>query len=315
MHTVGVLLVDGVNPFELAVACEVFGLPRPELGVPWYRFLVCAAEDGTIRTSSGFTVHTPHGLGDLGEADTIIVTDWHRIEEPVPVPITEALRQAFARGTRLVSFCSGAFLLAAAGLLDGRRATTHWMWAEELAARHPAIRLEPAVLYVDDGQILTSAGTAAAIDLSLHIVRSDYGQDVANAVARRMVVAPHRDGGQAQYVERRTDAPGGTDPIAPVLAWASERLGEPLTIERMATVARMSPRTFARRFRDATGTTPYRWLLGQRLAEAKALLERTELSVELVARDAGFGSATNLRAHFRRSVGTSPSRYRRAFEH
>jgi transcriptional regulator GlxA family with amidase domain len=230
-----------------------------------------------------------------------------------PAPLIDALRAAHARGARLVSYCSGAFTLAAAGVLDGRRATTHWMYTSELAKRYPSIDIEPDVLYVDDGQVLTSAGTSAAIDVSLHIVRTDYGSDVANAVARRMVVPPHRDGGQAQFVDRPVPATSDADGLAPTLDWAIEHLDEPLTVERLAAHALMSTRTFMRRFRASTGTTPLRWLLQQRVLHARHLLEDTDESIDRIAERAGFGSAANLRAHFSKVVGTTPTAYRRTF--
>jgi transcriptional regulator GlxA family with amidase domain len=228
--------------------------------------------------------------------------------------VVEALRAAHERGARLLSVCSGAFLLAEAGLLDGRRATTHWMYTDLLASRYPAIDVDPDVLYVDGGDgIYTSAGTAAGIDLCLHIVRLDHGAEVANAVARRMVVPAHRDGGQSQFVAAPVPADAGDDNLAPILDWAVAHLDEPLTVEDLARRALMSPRTFARRFRAATGTTPLQWLLRQRISHAQQLLEVTELPVELVATQCGFGSATALRIHFRRLTGTTPVLYRRTF--
>lgn len=311
-HSVAALAVHGVAPFELAVACEVFGIDRPELADPWYRFVVCAGEPPPLRTGAGFTIDTPHGLDDLVRADTVVVPAWSRDEEP-PEAVLDALREAHRRGARVLSFCSGAFVLAAAGLLDGRRATTHWMYAERLAARYPQVRVDPDVLYVDEGRVLTSAGTAAGIDLCLHVVRLDHGAEVANAVARRMVVPPHRDGGQAQYVEAPVPASPAEDDLGATLAWAVEHLNEPLTVERLARHARLSPRTFARRFKAATGTTPLRWLLAQRVVLAQRLLETTDQPVELVARACGFGTAAGLRQHLFRALSTSPLAYRRTF--
>src|SRR5690242_8635623 len=244
MHTVATIAYDCVNPFELAVATEVFGFERPELGVPWYRFLVCSAEPGPIRTSIGVLLTTPYDLSHVAEADTVIVPSSRPGVVPVPGALLDALREAYGRGARIISFCTGAFLLAAAGLLDGRRVTTHWAWAAELATCYPTVQVDPQVLYIDDGQILTSAGTAAAIDLSLHVVRQDYGAEIATAIARRMVVPPHHDGGQAQYIEMPLPSVSEKDePFDAALAWIMAHLQEQLTVEQMAARAMMSPRT------------------------------------------------------------------------
>ncbi|HEV7664089.1 MAG TPA: transcriptional regulator FtrA [Chloroflexota bacterium] len=313
MHTVAAVLVDEVAAFELGVACEVFGLVRPELGVAWYRFLVCAAEPPPLRSSGGMLIDTPHGLAALAQADTLVFPSWRSPAEQPPAALLAAVRAAAARGARLVSICSGAFILAAAGVLDGRPATTHWRYAEELAARYPRIRVAPDVLYVDAGQVLTSAGTAAAIDLCLHIVRSDYGAEIANAVARRMVVSPHRDGGQAQFIDRPVAAVAAVGSLRPALTWAMEHLDSPHSVLDLARRAAMSPRTFARRFRAEYGTTPHRWLLHQRLLLARRWLENGAESVDGVAERSGFGSAAVLRLHFRRAFATSPHAYRRQF--
>jgi transcriptional regulator GlxA family with amidase domain len=312
-HTVAALISQGVAPFELGVACEVFGIDRRELVDPWYRFRVCATEPGPVRTSIGFTIDTPYGLADVARADTVVVPAWRDIHDAPPEPVLEAVRTAHRRGARIVSVCSGAFVLGHAGLLDGRRATTHWMYTDELAAAFPLADVDPDVLYVDAGSVLTSAGTAAGIDLCLHIVRCDHGAEVANAVARRMVVPPHRDGGQAQYVQAPVPLRSGPDDLAMTLEWATAHLDAPITVEVLARVAHMSPRTFARRFRDATGTTPLQWILGQRVVLARRLLETTDEPVERIAEIAGFGAAPTLRAHFHRTVGTSPLAYRRTF--
>jgi transcriptional regulator GlxA family with amidase domain len=312
-HTVAALVAHGVAPFELGVPCEVFGIDRSELVDPWYDFFIAAAEPGPLDTGLGFTIDTPHGLDDLRRADTIIVPAWRDIHERPSDDMLDALRAAHARGTRLLTVCSGAFVLGHAGLLDGRRATTHWMYAEELAAQFPEVDVDPDVLYVDDGDILTSAGTAAGIDLCLHIVRLDHGADVANAVARRMVVPPHRDGGQAQFVETPVSLQPGDDPMLSTLDWAMEHLHQPLSVELLAHRATMSPRTFARRFRAVTGTTPLQWVLRQRVLLAQRLLECTEEPVELIAQRCGFGSAAALRTHFGRVLDTSPMTYRRTF--
>ena len=313
-HTVVALVAHEVSPFELSVACEVFGLDRPELVDPWYRFLVCTDEAPVrLKSTAGLTMDTPHRLDALGEADTIVVPMWGVDVAPDPA-FVDALRAAYRRGARIVSFCSGAFLLAHAGLLDGRRATTHWMYAARLAEQFPAVHVEPDVLYVADGPVMTSAGTAAAIDLCLHVVRSDHGAEVANAVARRMVVPPHRDGGQAQFISAPVPSPASmADPFHSTLDWALEHLHEPLTVEALARRAATSPRTFARRFVATTGTTPLQWLLRQRVLLAQRLLETTEIPIEQVATECGFGTAAGLRVHFQRQVGTSPMAYRRTF--
>src|SRR3954454_17126262 len=252
-RSVAAVVLNGVHPFELSVACEVFGLERPELRVPWYRFKVCAAEPSPLRTDAGFMLDTPYGLDDLADVDTLVLTHWRSPDEPVPPRVLEAVRAAHARGARLLSICSGVFVLAAAGLLVGCPATTHWRFADDLARLYPTIEVRPDVLYVDNGQVMTSAGSAAGIDLCLHVVRNDYGAEIANAVARRMVVAAHRDGGQAQFVEQPVPTGAGDDALGEVRGGPREHLEEPLSIEQLAERAGMSPRTFARRFRAAHG--------------------------------------------------------------
>lgn len=284
MHTVATIVYDAVNPFELAVATEVFGVERPELGVPWYRFLICAVEPRPIRTSIDLLLSTPYTLQHVADADTVIIPGSRPGYVPVPDTLLQTLRQAYQRGARLIAFCTGTFILAASGLLDGRHVTTHWAWAAELATRYPRVHVNPQRLYIDDGQILTSAGTAAAIDLSLYIVRQDYGAEVAAAVARRMVVPLHRDGGQAQYIETPLlPPPDEEEPFGATLAWVAGHLDEELTVEQMASLAGMSSRTFARRFRATLGTTPHHWLLQQRMVLAQRLLETTNEPIERIA--------------------------------
>jgi AraC family transcriptional activator FtrA len=312
MHRVVALTAPGIAPFELGIVVEVFGLERPELDVPWWYELRVAAETaGPLpATAGGFSFTVEHGLEALTDADTIIVPGWHG--DPSP-RVVAAVREAHERGARLVSICSGVFLLAATGLLDGGEAATHWRYAAELAARHPDVEVNAGVLYVDNGRVLTSAGSAAGIDLCLHIVRRDHGSKVANAVARRLVIPPHRDGGQAQLIEAPMPAHPDDDPIATVMAWALERLHEPLDLEALAARAYMSVRTFTRRFRKATGTTPGRWLLEQRVRASLALLESSDASIESVSGAVGFASAATYRHHFAAIMRTSPSAYRRAF--
>lgn len=308
----GIVLYDGASLFEFAVACEVFGERDPgDVGVPWYRHAVCAATD-TVRFDSGLTMQVPRGLGALRNADTVILPPC-RDPDRVPAETLAAVRRAHARGARIVSLCTGAFVLAATGLLDGRRATTHWSECAEFHRRYPSVDLDPGVLYVDDGDVLTSAGSAAAIDLCLHIVRSDYGAEVASRLARHLVVPPHRDGGQAQYIDRPVPRPSECDLFDDALTWAQEHLGEPLTIADLATRSAMSRRSFARHFVATTGTTPYQWLLRQRLDLARRLLETTDLPVDDVAERSGFGDAGNLRRHFHAHVRTTPQAYRRTF--
>lgn len=307
------LAYDGLCTFEFGCTYEIFGLPRPELNRPWYRFDVCAAEPGPLRAAGGLVVETPYDLGLIERADTVVVPGWRDADAPVPRPLLEALRRVPERGGRLVSICSGVFVLAAAGVLDGRRATTHWRYAALLARRYPDIRVDADVLYVDEGPVLTSAGSAAGLDLCLHIVRRDHGAAVANAVARRLVLAPHREGGQQQFVAAPLAREAGNGRLAALLDWLPGHLDEPLTVADLAGRAGMSLRAFQRRFRQTLGTTPGAWLIRQRVARARELAETTQLSVERIAAEAGFGSVETLRHHFRRLVGTTPSRYRRSF--
>lgn len=314
-HTVAVAVTDGAPVFELAVPCEVFGIDRSDLVDPWYELRMCATEPGPVRVASGLQVPAPHSLDDLVAADTVIVAACSRqVQLAPPTALVDAVRAAHEKGRRIVALCAGAYILAAAGLLDGRRATLHWMNAADVAGRFPGVEFDTRALYIDDGDILTSAGTGATIDLCLHVVRKDHGVAVANEVARRMVVPPHREGGQTQYTtvqaRPRTER---MDSLAPVLEWARARLHEPLTVPRLADRAHLSERTFARRFQDRLGTTPLQWLLQERVRLAQELLETTDDTVESVAARAGFGSAANLRHHFRRATTVSPHSYRQAF--
>jgi AraC family transcriptional regulator, transcriptional activator FtrA len=311
-HRVAIVVVESVVPFDLAVPCQVFARGREDLGAVRYRAAVCAAAPGPVRTSAGFAIEVPHGLEALEGADTVVVAGMADLGLPIPPEVCAALRAAAARGARIASVCTGAFVLAEAGLLDGRRAATHWEDAPLLAARYPAVRVDAEVLYVDEGRVLTSAGIAAGIDLCLHLVRQDYGAEVANAVARRLVVPPHRSGGQAQFAERPLPALAGGG-LEPTRRWMLERLAEPLTLAAMAAHAGMSRRTFSRRFHAETGASPLRWLIHQRVLLAQRLLERTSEPLERLAGRCGFGSALVLRQHFRAVVGTTPSAYRLAF--
>jgi transcriptional regulator GlxA family with amidase domain len=310
-HRVVALCLDGLVAFDLSVPAQAFALAAREDGEPLYAFSTCSPGGTPVRTTSGFAVSPEAGLGALAGADTVVVPGYFAVFEPPPAEALEALRAAAVRGGRLLSVCTGAFALAHAGALDGRRATTHWAFAEQLEARFPAIDVDPAALYVDEGQVLTSAGLSAGIDLCLHVVRADFGAAAGERVARHMVAAPHRDAGQAQFAERHAEPARGS--LEPTRRWASERLTEPLDVAAMARHAGVSPRTFARRFRSEAGTTPLQWLLSRRVLEAQRLLEETDLPVDEVAWRAGFGAAASLREHFRRANGTTPTAYRRAF--
>ncbi|MET0135645.1 MAG: helix-turn-helix domain-containing protein [Kibdelosporangium sp.] len=311
-HRVVALLDEGSNPFELGVATELFGLRRPELGRPWYDFTLCAAAPRVRMHLGMFTLSEVAGLAAADAADTLIVPNRPDPSDVAAPEVLETIRRAAARGARLVSFCTGAFTLADAGVLDGRRATTHWRWADDFVRRYPRVHLEPDVLFVDDDNVLTAAGSAAALDLGLHLIRADHGAEVANAVSRRLVFTGHRDGGQRQFVERPVPEVADTS-LAPVLAWAQERLDQPLTVADLAARAAASPATLHRRFRTELGTTPLAWLTTERITLACRLIERGELRLDKVAGASGFGTAANLRAQLRRHTGLTPSAYRRRF--
>jgi len=311
-HRVVAVAYDRVALFELAIATEVFGLPRPELNVPWYEFAICSADAGPLRATGAIHVHTRRGLGAIAAADTIIVPGWRDPAETPPRRLLDALRRAHRRGARVVSICSGVFVLAAAGLLDGKRATTHWRYSEKLQADYPSIRVEPDMLYVEEGRIFTSAGSAAGIDLCLHLVRLDHGAEIANQVARRLVVSPHRDGGQAQFISRPVP-PRSSRGLARAIEWAIAHLDRPLGVGDLAKAAALSPRTIVRRFHAEMGCTPHRWLNQQRVLAGQRHLENSRLSIEEVATAVGFATAQTFRLHFRRFIRTSPTAYRRRF--
>jgi len=311
-HRVVALAYDQLCTFEFGCTVELFAPPRPELPVPWYEFAVCAAERGPLRAAGGLEVRVSHGLKLLEHADTIVIPGWRAVDEPPPAALIAKLRTAFARGARLCSICSGAFVLAAAGLLDGRRATTHWKYATSLATRYPQIRVEANALYVDEGQVLTSAGSAAGLDMLLHLVRRDHGAKIANQVAQRLVMAPHREGGQFQFVPRPVAA-DERGRLAQLLDFIRAHVAQTHTLHSLATRAAMSTRTLQREFARATGQAPYEWLVGERIERAKELLESSGLSAKVIAARVGMGSAESLRHHFRRRVGTTPAQYRRRF--
>ncbi|MFE7531540.1 helix-turn-helix domain-containing protein [Kitasatospora sp. NPDC057542] len=320
VHDVAVYAFPGMAPFELGVVVEVFGLARPELtgllAAPWYGLKVCADRPGTpLDAVGGFALTARHGLDELAAADTVVVPGVpNAFDREVSPALVEALRTAHGRGARIVSICSGAFALAAAGLLDGREATTHWRYAELLQQRYPAVLVDPDVLYVDNGDVLTSAGSAAGIDLCLHLVRRDHGAKVANTVARRFVVAPHRDGGQAQFVEAAVrPVEAEDDGIARSMQWALDHLSSPLAVSQLARAARMSDRSYLRHFTARNGTSPMRWVVTQRIAASLALLESPEGTVEEIAAAVGFENAAAFRHHFGRVMRTSPTAYRRSF--
>ncbi len=311
-HRVVAVAYDRLSIFEYGIVVDVFGTGRPSSGKPWYDFRTAAGEEGELRAQGGLIVAADGGLELLDGAGTIIMAGWRGPTQAVPEPLLASLRIAHSAGSRIVSICGGAYVLAAAGLLAGRRATTHWHYGEDFAKRFPDVRLEPDVLYVDEGEILTSAGCAAGIDLCLHIVRRDHGPAAANDVARGMVVPPHRNGGQAQYVQRPVLAENASR-LSPLLDWIRASLGEDLSLAKLSRKAGLSPRTFCRRFVDATGMAPGEWLLNERVAHARDLLETTGLNIDEVAFRSGLGSAATLRHHFRRRFHTTPTAHRVQF--
>ncbi|WP_052866142.1 GlxA family transcriptional regulator [Streptomyces niger] len=314
-HRVAVLVRHGMLPMELGIVHRVFGQARSAAGEPLYEVVTCAVEPGVVRTEADFTINVAHGPEALAEAQTVVVPAAHEDYTPEEGRLDAPLAAALARirpGTRVASICTGAFVLAAAGLLDGRRATTHWRSTEDFRRLFPAVCLDPEVLYTEDGHVLTSAGVASGVDLCLHMVRSDFGSGVANEVARSTVVPPHREGGQAQYIQRPVpDRQFATTGAA--RAWALENLHRPLTLRELAARESMSVRTFTRRFREESGLSPLQWLTQQRVERARHLLEETDLPVDRVAADAGFGTAASLRQHLQAALGVSPSQYRSTF--
>ncbi|MHA1055511.1 transcriptional regulator FtrA [Enterobacter mori] len=308
-----VLAYDGLCTFEFGVAVEIFGLPRPEMGESWYRFAVAGVDEGELRATGGIRILADGDLSLLEHADLILVPGWRGIDAAVPDALCDALRRASARGCQLLSICSGVFVLAATGLLNGRKATTHWRYIEALKTRYPAIDVVEDVLYQDEGDILTSAGSAAGIDLCLHVVRRDYGMVAANRVARRLVIPPHRDGSQTQQLSRPVAQLRESQRLGQLFDFLHQHLALTHTVDSLARRVGMSQRTFLRRFQDATGTTPTRWLLNERLLRAKDYLENSKLSIDSIAEQTGFGQAATLRHHFRQHFALSPARYRKQF--
>ncbi|MGE8031352.1 transcriptional regulator FtrA [Enterobacter mori] len=311
--SVVVLAYDGLCTFEFGVAVEIFGLPRPEMGETWYRFAVAGVDEGELRATGGIRILADGDLSLLERADLILVPGWRGIDAAVPDALCDALRRASARGCQLLSICSGVFVLAATGLLDRRKATTHWRYIEALKTRYPAIDVVEDVLYQDEGDILTSAGSAAGIDLCLHVVRRDYGMEAANRVARRLVIPPHRDGSQTQQLSRPVAQLRESQRLGQLFDFLHKHLALAHTVDSLARRVGMSQRTFLRRFQDATGTTPTRWLLNERLLRAKDYLENSKLSIDSIAEQTGFGQAATLRHHFRQHYALSPARYRKQF--
>ena len=311
LRKVAVIALPGMAVFELGVMCELFGSDRTAEGLPGYDFALCSPGGRPVCTEQGFAVSPDHDLGAAEDADLVAIVPYETSQRP-PEEVLDVLRRAHERGAWVMSVCTGAFALGAAGLLDDRRCTTHWRHTDQLAAEFPAAKVDPDVLYVADDNILTSAGTAASVDAGLHLIRQEHGSEVATMIARRMVVPPHRDGGQAQFIETPV-MPIECETLQPVLARVLETLDEPHTVDTMAEMAHMAPRTFARRFRSETGATPHDWLTGQRLLFARRLLEESDLGVDSIAVRAGFGSAATLRHHFAQRLSTTPHAYRGTF--
>jgi AraC family transcriptional activator FtrA len=311
-HRVVAVVYDGLCTFEFGCVVELFALQRPELDLRWYEFAVCSAERGPLRALGGVRLYATHSLKLLDSADTIVMPGWRNAHELPPPGLLKKIRAAYERGARVCSICSGVFVLAAAGVLDGKSATTHWRHAQLLAQRYPKIRVEANALYVDEGQVLTSAGSAAGLDMLLHLVRRDYGAKVVNEVARRLVIPPHRDGDQAQYVPRPV-APDGASQLAKLLDWIRLHLSEPHSVASLAKRAGMSPRTLLRRFKEAAGLAPNEWIVRERVALAREMLESGRVALAHIAQRAGFGSDESLRRHFRLHVGVPPAIYRKRF--
>ncbi|HSA66030.1 MAG TPA: transcriptional regulator FtrA [Methyloceanibacter sp.] len=311
---VAVVVYDDLCLFEFGVAAELFGLPRPELDVSWYDFAVVGLESRCFRSLGGVSIQAAKGLSVLNRARTIVLPGWKSPHEEPPARLLRALIAAHGQGARLMSICSGAFVLGYAGLLDGKRATTHWRYTEEFRSLFPRVELVPDVLYVDEGQIITSAGSAAGIDAGLHLIRRDFGAAIANRVARRLVVTPHREGGQKQFIPSPVDERSSSSRFQDVMQWARQHLAEPITVRRLAYQAAMSERNFLRRFREATGATPKAWLLNERISKAQELIETTDEPVDRIGERCGFVAPETFRLAFRNRVGLAPSKYRHRFK-
>lgn len=311
-HLVVAVAYDRLCTFEFGCVVELFALQRPELGVPWYEFAVCAAERGPLRAAGGITVAAPHSLKILDRADTIIVPGWRDANEPPPPDLVKKIRAAHERGARICSICSGVFVLGAAGILEGRTVTTHWRYAQQLRQRYPSVRVAENALYVDEDSVVTSAGSAAGLDMLIHLVRRDYGPKIANMVAQRLVIPPHREGGQAQFIPRPV-AQEQQGQLAKLLDWTRANLDAPHSLTSLSQRAHMSPRTLLRRFKESTGLAPGEWLIRERIALAREMLESGRTRIHQVAERVGFGSEESFRRHFRLRVGASPAAYQRRF--
>lgn len=314
-HLVVALAYDGLCTFEFGVAVEIFGLPRPELGDNWYRFAVAAVDEGELRATGGIRIMADGGVERLEQADTIVVPGWRGAQMPVPETLCQALRQAHQRGCRIISICSGVFVLAAAGLLNGRKATTHWRYTNLLRERYPAIEVLEDALYYDEGRVMTSAGSAAGIDLCLHVVRTDFGRDIANNVARRLVVQPHRDGTQTQKVTAPVARSRESQSLGKLFDFLQQQLAASHTVESLARHVGMSPRTFLRRFAESTGTTPARWILQARLRRAEEMLTQSRMNIDVISEKIGFSNASALRHHFQQHYALTPGQFRKKFTH
>ena len=313
IQKIGLVVFDGIIPFHLSVPCAVFEKAVTPQGAPCYHIDICAVEPGVLKTNAGFSIVAENDLSALEEADIVIIPSWNDPSVLPPEALLDAIRAAHRRNAKIVGLCMGAFVVAASGLLNGRRATTHWNWMEAFSGHYPAVGIDRNVLYVDEGDIITSAGTAASIDCCLHLVRQQCGAEIASVVARQLVVPPHRQGGQAQYIEQPVYNSTAGDRFTETLVWATENLELPLTVDLLTEKSCMSRRTFTRRFRKTTGTSVTRWLLNQRLSLAQRFLEKTDQPVEVIAQKTGFGTAFSLRRHFRHEFSTTPSRYRKEF--
>jgi AraC family transcriptional activator FtrA len=311
-HLVVALAYDGLCTFEFGCTVELFALNRPELGVTWYDFKVCSTERGILQAAGGIEVRVPNSIALLDKADTIVIPGWRDADEPPPPALLKKIRAAYERGARFCTICSGVFVLAAAGILDGKTVTTHWRYAEKLHKRYPSVAVEPNALYVDEGQILTSAGSAAGLDMLIHLVRRDYGARVANMVAQRLVIPPHRDGGQAQYLPRPIPS-DERNRLSRLLDWARSHLSIDHTLDSLARRSSMSPRTLQRQFKETVGLSPYEWLVRERIAMAKDLLQASDQPLPRIAELVGFKSQETFRHHFRRLIGTNPTAYRNQF--
>ncbi len=312
---VAILAYDGLSLFEFAIATEIFALPRPECGPDWYKSIICAGEAGPLRAQNGLSVHTEHSLDELDAVDLIIIPGWRAIDAKVPDRLVKALKSAHDNGTRIASICSGVAVLAATGLLNGKTATTHWRYIDYMRNQFSEIKFDESVLYVDNGSILTAAGSAAGIDLCLHIVRQDFGAAIANKVARRLIMSPHREGGQAQFIESPLKSTTAGQPLGPFLQWLEQNIADPHTIRSMARQVTMSERSFQRKFQAMTGKAPTEWIISARIRKARDLLDTTNLPLAAISQTAGFGAVETMRHHFRTHLGMSPSQYRKNFAH